>query len=144
MCCSPSRLCPSILPGSSFICRSSAVPAWRESAVDAEALSQLIDQHGVTIMQATPATWRLLLSHAWPGRDQLRVLCGGEALPTELSARLAAQVGTLWNLYGPTETTIWSTMARINGLHTTAIASIGRPIANTQIYILDAHGQPVP
>jgi amino acid adenylation domain-containing protein len=120
------------------------VLASRESVVDAEALSQLINQHAVTIMQATPATWRLLLSYGWQGRADLRVLCGGEALPTELSARLAAQVGTLWNLYGPTETTIWSTMARINGLHTTAIASIGRPIANTQIYILDPRGQPVP
>jgi non-ribosomal peptide synthetase component F len=72
------------------------------------------------------------------------VLCGGEALPTDLSLRLAAHAGTVWNLYGPTETTIWSSMARVNGAHTTAIASIGCPIANTQIYILDSHSQPVP
>jgi amino acid adenylation domain-containing protein len=116
----------------------------RTGAVDAEALSRSLEKHDITFMQATPATWRLLLNHGWPGRHQLRALCGGEALPSDLSARLEAQVATLWNLYGPTETTIWSTMAQIVGSHTAAIASIGRPIDNTQIYILDPRGEPVP
>ncbi len=120
------------------------VLASHATAVDAEALSQFIDHHAVTMMQATPATWRLLLNHGWKGRAELRALCGGEALPADLSRRLVAHVGTLWNVYGPTETTIWSTMTRVDGLHIAAIASIGRPIANTRIYILDSDRQPVP
>jgi amino acid adenylation domain-containing protein len=127
------------------------VLASRAAAANPEALSQLIERQAVTVMQATPATWRLmLLSPSWRARPQLRVLCGGEALPVELATRLAQSVGTLWNLYGPTETTIWSTMARLDAAQldaaasATATASIGRPIANTQVYLLDAHGEPVP
>jgi amino acid adenylation domain-containing protein len=114
------------------------------AAADAQALSQLIRQHAVTVMQATPATWRLLLENGWQGSAELRVLCGGEALPAELAERLAAHNRELWNLYGPTETTIWSTMTRVTASEGTAIASIGRPIANTCIYVLDACGEPVP
>ena len=113
-------------------------------AADAQALSRLIRRHNVTVMQATPAAWRLLLTHGWQGCAELRVLCGGEALPTALAEALAANIRELWNLYGPTETTIWSTMTRVCGRDGAAIASIGRPIANTQIYILDARGGPVP
>jgi amino acid adenylation domain-containing protein len=120
------------------------VLASRSAAINADALSQLISHHAVSMMQATPATWQLLLSHGWQGKVDLRVLCGGEALPADLSTRLTAQMRTVWNLYGPTETTIWSTMARVTRLHIASIASIGHPIANTQIYILDPRGQPVP
>src|ERR1019366_4723422 len=114
------------------------------AAADAQTLSQLIRRHAVTVMQATPATWRLLLTHGWQGSAELRVLCGGEALPAELAEPLAAHNRELWNLYGPTETTIWSTMTRVRGSDGAAIASIGRPIANTQIYVLDPCGEPVP
>ena len=86
-------------------------------------------------MQATPATWRMLLDAGWPGGPNLRALCGGEALPRELADPLLERVGELWNLYGPTETTIWSTAGRV--VRGDAPVSIGRPIDNTQIYILN-------
>jgi amino acid adenylation domain-containing protein len=114
------------------------------AAADVQALSQLIRRHAVTVMQATPATWRLLLEDGWQGGSELRVLCGGEALAAELAERLAAHNRELWNLYGPTETTIWSTMTRVHGSDGAAIASIGRPIANTCIYVLDPFSEPVP
>jgi amino acid adenylation domain-containing protein len=114
------------------------------AAADVQALSQLIRRHAVTVMQATPATWRLLLEDGWQGGAELRVLCGGEALAAELAERLAAHNRELWNLYGPTETTIWSTMTRVHGSDGAAIASIGRPIANTCIYVLDPFSEPVP
>jgi amino acid adenylation domain-containing protein/FkbH-like protein/thioester reductase-like protein len=121
------------------------VVASREAAVDARELTALIDRHQVTVMQATPATWRLLLTGGWNGRSNLKILCGGEALTAELAAELVKRSSAVWNLYGPTETTIWScarhvATAAVHG----SIESIGRPIANTQIYILDDQRQPVP
>lgn len=104
-------------------------------AADARALADLLDARQITVMQATPATWRMLVESGWRGGPQLRALCGGEALPSDLAVALLERVGELWNLYGPTETTIWSTAARI-GKGEAAI-NIGRPIANTQVYILD-------
>jgi thioesterase domain-containing protein len=97
-------------------------------------------------MQATPATWRALLDANWPGARHMRVLCGGEALPVELSKRLQARVQSVWNVYGPTETTIWSSCLQV-GLRTDSrqpFEPIGRPIANTKMYVLDEHGEPVP
>ena len=98
----------------------------------------------ITIMQATPATWKMLLAAGWEPRKTLKLLCGGEALSAELTQQLLKQEIPeiqLWNLYGPTETTIWSTLTRINlGDRVT----IGRPIANTQCYILDEKQKPVP
>jgi thioesterase domain-containing protein/acyl carrier protein len=93
-------------------------------------------------MQATPTTWRMLLDSGWKGRPGLKALCGGEALPLELADQLVACGLELWNMYGPTETTIWSTVApiRTQGEPLT----IGRPIANTTLYIVDARGEPVP
>src|SRR6185436_13207428 len=93
-------------------------------------------------MQATPATWRLLLAAGWHGGERLTVLCGGEALPAALAGQLLAVGGAVWNLYGPTETTIWSTVHRVD---TADVAPpIGRPIANTRVYVLDSEAQPVP
>jgi hypothetical protein len=86
-------------------------------------------------MQATPATWRMLVEAGWEGRDGLKILCGGEALPRALAHALAARGASLWNLYGPTETTIWSAVSSV-GEADRAI-SLGRPIANTQIHLLD-------
>ncbi|GFE67460.1 non-ribosomal peptide synthetase [Chroococcus sp. FPU101] len=102
---------------------------------------QLLDKmNEITIMQATPATWRLLLSVGWSGNKQLKILCGGEALDTQLAQQLLERSQEVWNLYGPTETTIWSSMYRLNS----SSVLIGRPIANTQFYVLDTHLQPVP
>src|SRR5581483_5129626 len=78
----------------------------------------------------------------WEGTPALRILCGGEALPRELAAQLLDRCGALWNMYGPTETTIWSTIAKIESADD--VIPIGRPIANTQTYVLDARLQPVP
>ena len=96
-----------------------------------------------TIMQATPATWRLLLEAQWQGRKQLKLLCGGEALPGELAAQLLEQGASLWNLYGPTETTIWSALKQVETAGHSIVA-LGRPIANTQLYVLNRSLQPVP
>ena len=81
----------------------------REVAVDGSALAELLQETGATVMQATPATWRLLLAAGWKGSAALKVLCGGEPLPPELAKELLPRCGELWNMYGPTETTIWST-----------------------------------
>ncbi len=114
----------------------------RAVASDATELSRAMDESGVTLMQATPATWRMLLANDWPGAPHLTVLCGGEALPRSLADVLMARTRALWNMYGPTETTIWSTAERVTAGE--GAVSIGRPIANTQVYVFDAAGQPVP
>ncbi|MDX1417935.1 MAG: amino acid adenylation domain-containing protein, partial [Candidatus Promineifilaceae bacterium] len=116
--------------------------AARDIAMDGYRLAQLIDRAGITMMQATPATWQLLLEAGWTGKDDLKVLCGGEALQPTLADALLARCAELWNMYGPTETTVWSTICRI--FSDTQRISIGRPIANTQIYVLDEQMQPVP
>ncbi len=99
-------------------------------------------------MQATPATWQLLLASGWQGRSGLKILCGGEAWNTALARQLTARARSVWNMYGPTETTVWSTIHRVDADGGAADAEgtvpIGRPIANTRIYILDGAMQPAP
>ncbi|MCP5425314.1 MAG: amino acid adenylation domain-containing protein [Gammaproteobacteria bacterium] len=122
------------------------VLAERDTVSDGARLAELLRDSQATVMQATPAGWRLLLDSGWTGSPGLTLLCGGEALPTELSARLSAAGGTLWNLYGPTETTIWSTAQAIRpeAPSSSSLEPIGRPIANTQVYVLDRQLQPAP
>ncbi|MBP5975680.1 amino acid adenylation domain-containing protein [Brasilonema sp. CT11] len=119
----------------------SMVIARRDVTLDGRELFDLLVKSKATIMQATPATWRLLLDSNYQFSD-LKILCGGEALPWDLVNQLLAKSASLWNLYGPTETTIWSTVCQLES-HDSLI-SIGRPIDNTQIYILDQNLQPVP
>ncbi|HWS83041.1 MAG TPA: amino acid adenylation domain-containing protein, partial [Ktedonobacteraceae bacterium] len=114
----------------------------RDVAINGAVLMKTLARTRTTLMQATPVTWRILLAAGWQGNRRLTILCGGEALPLELAQQLLPKAASLWNLYGPTETTIWSSVCQI-GPSEEAI-SIGRPIANTQIYLLDAHLQPVP
>ena len=114
----------------------------RAVAADGHQLARQLAEHGATIMQATPATWRLLLESGWQGHDRLKILCGGEALPEELAQALLSKCAGLWNMYGPTETTIWSTVAKIDTQE--QAMTIGRPIANTQLYVLDRCQRPVP
>jgi amino acid adenylation domain-containing protein len=114
----------------------------RETATDGERLREKLATSGATCMQATPATWRMLLESAWDGCKGLKILCGGEAVPRDLVRELAVKASSVWNMYGPTETTIWSTVHEISS--TNELVSIGRPIANTQVYILDKYLQPVP
>ncbi|OKP94477.1 non-ribosomal peptide synthetase [Paenibacillus sp. P32E] len=95
----------------------------------------------ITMMQATPATWQMLLVAGWDSPLRIKMLCGGEALSRELADQLLPLGNGLWNLYGPTETTIWSSVSKVESA---GRISIGRPIANTQFYVLDASLQPVP
>jgi amino acid adenylation domain-containing protein len=118
------------------------VIASRRVACDGEQLLATIEQSGATVMQATPVTWRLLLDAGWR-TSNLKCICGGEALPRDLARQLVKSSPSVWNLYGPTETTIWSCIYKV-GDDKSAIMPIGRPIANTQIYILDSMLQPVP
>src|SRR6266487_1586528 len=118
------------------------IVANRETAADGAALAEILTRARVTVMQATPITWRLLLAVGWQGKPDLKMLCGGEALPLELAQQLLPRAASLWNLYGPTETTIWSTLCKLESGDD--VVTIGRPIANTQIYLLDTHLQLVP
>jgi len=95
-----------------------------------------------TIMQATPATWRLLLEAGWEGNQSLRLLCGGEALPWPLALKLVERAKAVWNCYGPTETTIWSTAWRVERYGDRAF--LGNAISNTSLYVLDANGELAP
>ena len=113
----------------------------REVAVDGQALAELIERSGATVMQATPSTWQLLLSSGWQGRPGLKILCGGEPWSADLAQRLLDCGATLWNLYGPTETTVWSAAKQI--LPGQGVL-LGQPIANTQLYVLDRNSQPAP
>ncbi|HEU0079803.1 MAG TPA: amino acid adenylation domain-containing protein, partial [Longimicrobiaceae bacterium] len=119
----------------------------REAAgTDPELLAGAIEKGRVSLLQATPATWRLLVDSGWRGREGLRALSGGEALPAELAARVLERVDAVWNVYGPTETTIWSTVEPVTAasLDRGGHVSVGAPVANTQAYVLDAAGEPVP
>jgi amino acid adenylation domain-containing protein len=123
------------------------VIAPRETAMDGVQLQMLLHQSGATVMQATPATWQLLLKAGWQGNPHLKILCGGEALSPRLAQALVQRSATLWNLYGPTETTIWSLLACISDGEIAAGAesvNIGQPIANTLVYVLDEQLQPLP
>jgi amino acid adenylation domain-containing protein len=115
------------------------------TAADPARLAAVVESAGVTVMQATPTAWALLLESGWQGRPGLRALAGGEALEAGLAARLRPRVGELWNVYGPTETTVWST------LHPVAATDggerrvpIGRPLANTTVHLIDRRGELVP
>ena len=119
----------------------------RQVATDATQLIEQLASCGATVMQATPATWRLLLAAGWE-RSRLKILCGGEALDRHLADQLLQKGCEVWNLYGPTETTIWSAIHKVESKQQMeqqdSIVSIGRPIANTQFYILDSEQKLVP
>lgn len=105
-------------------------------------LRQALQEHRPSVVQATPTLWRMLLESGWRPGPELKILCGGEGLPRELAERLTA-AGSVWNLYGPTETTIWSALHQLTEVGPLD-PPIGRPIANTVIELRDPLGQPVP
>ena len=111
----------------------------REIATDGQALAKALDSCGATIAQATPSAWRMLVEAGWQGGPHIRAITGGEPLTRDLADQLLARVGSLWNGYGPTETTIYSSGCFI--LPDGEGVSIGKPISNTRIYVLDAHGE---
>ncbi|MGH3784611.1 MAG: amino acid adenylation domain-containing protein, partial [Pseudonocardiaceae bacterium] len=119
------------------------VVAGREVAADPFALRQTVISAGVTVMQATPSLWRAVVAEGATELAGVRVLVGGEALPADVAASLVDCAASVTNLYGPTETTIWSTVATVDR-RTARYPSIGRPITNTQAYVLDAGLRPVP
>ena len=118
------------------------VMARKDEVIDGHLLLKLIERRGVTTLQATPATWKLMIDAGWRSTPTLRMLCGGEPLPRELANKMLERGGELWNMYGPTETTVWSSVRKIQPGNDPVL--IGPPIANTQFYIVDRKMQPVP
>ncbi|WP_376915772.1 amino acid adenylation domain-containing protein [Paraburkholderia sp. OAS925] len=114
-----------------------------QTVADGAALARLIDESGATFMQATPSGWRLLIESGWHGasRGRLTGIAGGEPLPADLAVQLVQRGVELWNLYGPTETTIWSSCARVSG---SGPITIGRALHANALRIVDASGQLTP
>jgi amino acid adenylation domain-containing protein len=107
----------------------------RETAADGIELRREVERQTVDLMQATPSTWGILVEAGWAGSATLKLLCGGEALPVRLARELRGRCATLWNMYGPTETTIWSASDEVGAVDDQL--TIGRPIGNTEIYLLN-------
>lgn len=118
------------------------VLAGHEDSSDGRRLSSMLDDYQITVMQATPSTWKLLLESGWAGKADLKILCGGEAMPRELAEQLIRRARSVWNIYGPTETTVWSSIHHVTSSGGQIV--IGRPIQNTQMYVLDRNLCPVP
>ncbi len=113
----------------------------RETAGDGVLLARALAGTRASVLQATPATYRMLLEAGWAGDPGLLMLCGAEAMSRDLAGRLLPLGRGLWNFYGPTETTVWSTAWRVEPDRPVAI---GRPIAETRVYLLDRRLAPVP
>ncbi|WP_345944728.1 amino acid adenylation domain-containing protein [Variovorax sp. dw_954] len=118
------------------------IVASREQVGDPTQLRELLDRHEATVMQATPSAWRALIDAGWAGGPGFRALIGGESLQPALAEQLMERCTALWNMYGPTETTVWSTCWQVQA-PSQGIA-IGRPIANTTVWVLDPQGHPCP
>jgi amino acid adenylation domain-containing protein len=118
-----------------------AVVATREQAADPTLLSALIARTGATVMQATPATWTMLLGAGWTPRAGMRLLTGGEALPRLVADALLSAGAEVWNLYGPTEITVWATAGRVPA---EGAIPLGQAVANTTLFVLDPAGSPAP
>ncbi|OJF15797.1 non-ribosomal peptide synthetase [Couchioplanes caeruleus] len=126
-----------------LISGATVVLADKELVHDPQELRRVVHDEGVTVVQATPSLWRGVVEGAPDVLARVRVLVGGEALPADLAEALTAGSGSVTNVYGPTETTIWSTAAEL-ARGATGAPPIGRPITNTRVYVLDAGLQPVP
>jgi amino acid adenylation domain-containing protein len=117
--------------------------AGEEVTRSGERLRQRLAAARATIMQATPATWRMLVeAGGWSTGQRFKALCGGETCPRDLADELLKRSSAAWNVYGPTETTIWSTAHRIRPGEGPVL--IGRPLANTTCRVCDGYGNPVP
>ena len=117
--------------------------AGRDAVQNPAALARLIRHSGVSRVQATPSVWRILLASSEAKLDDVHVLVGGEPLSADLAARLKAMAARVTQFYGPTETTVWSTACELDEIGEDP-PPIGRPILNTQVYVLDEDRQPVP
>ncbi|MDM0109354.1 amino acid adenylation domain-containing protein [Variovorax sp. J22R24] len=116
------------------------IVASREQVGEPTQLRELLERREATVMQATPSAWRALVDTGWTGGPGFRALVGGEALQLALAEQLMERSTALWNMYGPTETTVWSTCWQVQS--PAQGISIGRPIGNTSVWVLDPHGQP--
>jgi len=125
-----------------LICGAKLVIATREQAQDPARLAAAVEEAQATFVQATPTTWRMLVDAGWEGRSELKIVCGGEPLPRGLANELVDRGASLWNMYGPTETTIWSSALELTRGH--GPPPIGGPIANTRFYVVDRHLEPTP
>ena len=125
-----------------MITGSKIILANQDESVDAARLTARLQASDATVMQATPSMWSLLVETGWESKSGFKILCGGDMLSRQLADQLLGRSSSVWNLYGPTESTIWSTLSKVSA--DDKLISIGRPVANTEIYILDAHLQPVP
>jgi amino acid adenylation domain-containing protein len=114
----------------------------REATLDGVELADWLARTGATIVQATPTTWQMLVDAGWRGSEQLKIVCGGEALPRTLAEELLTRGACLWHMYGPTETTVWSSTIELRPGD--GPPPLGGPIANTRFYVLDPEHQPVP
>lgn len=125
-----------------LFCGATVEVASRDLSIDGQALIDRIEQSKITVMQATPSTWRMMLMAGWSKGRKIKALIGGEALPKDILPELIDNTTELWNMYGPTETTVWSTCKLIQDPNETI--TVGKPIANTQIYILNENLMHVP
>lgn len=130
-----------------LICGGTAIIASREEAKNGDHIARLLDENNVTVFQATPATWRLLIASDYLQKIKksgpiIKGLCGGEPLSADIIVSLQPLVVELWNMYGPTETTVWSSCKRV--FPTDKLVTIGNPIGNTELYVLDENGNPLP
>ncbi|MFT4103018.1 MAG: amino acid adenylation domain-containing protein, partial [Burkholderiaceae bacterium] len=117
----------------------------KDTVMDGPALGDLLDRSGATVMQATPTLWRLLLDAGWRAKRPFTAYIGGESLSPSLAGELLAAVDDVWNLYGPTETTVWVTVWKVDREQIRRRGvSIGRPIGNVCVWVLDENGQPCP
>eukprot|EP01135_Chromosphaera_perkinsii_P012413 Nk52_evm24s2657 gene=Nk52_evmTU24s2657 len=119
-----------------LICGGHVIIASRKTATDGIALKNTLEKVSPEIMQATPASWRLLIEAGWKGSKSMKILCGGEAFPPSLVSQLCGMVGEVWNMYGPTEATVWCTLKLLKEASEAAV-SIGKPIDNCKCYVLD-------
>ena len=116
-------------------CGGRTVIAASDTLADPPELVKLINSTGAAVLQATPTLWRVLLEAGFQPAPRFKALCGGEPLPRDLASQLIATGVELWNMYGPTETTIWSSCGRVTDVNRPI--TIGAPIANTELYVLD-------
>lgn len=124
-----------------LICGGTVSVAPGDATSNGSKLADMLEHTGATVMQATPATWRMLIETGWLGDNKLKILCGGEALTSDLAEQLLDRSGSLWNMYGPTETTVWSSVHQVTSPKE---ITIGRPIDRTRMYVLDDHLQILP
>ena len=118
------------------------VIAGKTDTIDGKAIQSLIEKHNITVMQATPTTWKIMIDAGWKNTHGLKMLCGGEAFSKDLADKMLVRGGELWNMYGPTETTIWSSVKKIERDDSKVL--IGYPIANTKFYVVDKNLRRVP